>query len=295
MGDLLNLSEDALIKVLTYLPLSEIAKLASINPEILKFMETENFWQARSFRDFPEEARNKPREVSWRDFYDNSIPKIPFYYHGDRFPRLDFLKDDIDLALGQIKPYIENIGLDKVNIVFINKVKKPLLIVKYPGMKKIVKSENLSDVDRIVLIQNDDFEPENVQIVEARPTRGRRQNLERGTYTREEIDRINNHIIINELTSQYGHPPIYGLERPPIGNMQGPLRFNIFLPVFGHADIRSNMPRGRECNHYDKNELTQIALDLGYTQDRINEARVRGRIGLCNLIKGKLIEIGHML
>lgn len=293
MEEFLNLSEDSLIKILSYLSLDELGRFCSSNPQINNICNQDFLWQAKSFQDYGERAKNKPREVNWKEWYQLlMLKKIPLYFNGDRIAWVPFSYDFLALILKLIQPKLKNIVTDQqLNVVFIDEMINPVLIVKYPQMDYIVKSKDWDSIEKIVLIANDNFEAKHIEELDSQEMTDQQdlQNID------DQQDRL---IIHEELVSFKGNPPIYGRNYSIIRQNRfadgAPEIIYKFLIV--HRTSEHKAPIWKDCRIFDLDKLVEIASDLRLDPDEIRESLVnQQKTNLCNLIKERLIEIGHVL
>lgn len=67
-----------------------------------------------------------------------------------------------------------------------------------------------------------------------------------------------------------------------------------FLIIHRTSDYPA--PKGKDCLYFYLDELVQIASDLGISQNQIRTSLINHqKMDLCNLIKQKLTEIGHII
>lgn len=216
--------------------------------------------------EYPDETNFKPEDISWNDYYRFLVEKrIPLYYNGDRIVYIPFSPELINTSLQMILPYINLKGI--VNIAFINKEMNPVVIVKYPEMRSIVKSDDYDSIEKVLFFIDREFEPH--------PTvnRGRKSI----TAIREERqNKVNRNIIYRELTSREGTPPIYGIIE------EEKFRIITFPP-----DQR--VVNNQQCEYMTIQKLAQISSILGIKWD------IGLPLNICSLIQEHLEEIGHML
>lgn len=289
----LSLPNDVLLeKIFSLLSLTEITRLCSVHPRLATVCAGDDFWRNRALDEFPSEVHVNPEQLSWRNYYRFLAEKrIPLYYHGDRISRIPFNFQLLDLTLSMITPYIKLEGT--VNIVFIGSRRIPILIVKYPEMKIIAKSGNYDNITKVLFFVNDEFEKE----VPQKETRGRRPiKGKEGTKHDPNIS-----IIYNELTSNLGHPPLYGLSYQLSDRGYG---FNLTIPNDKLGEFHIIMPsrdrrmssNPRRCKTFTPPQLIQMALNLDFLPEQLRQTfEHTGTTGICLLIKKRLEEIGHIL
>lgn len=184
---------------------------------------------------------------------------IPLYYHGDRIDYIPFNSILINEVINLIINYINQLGLTGVvNIAFIDQQRNPIIIIKYPSSKTIVKSTNYDSIEKIVLIVNDEF-------------------------AKEDINELNNtndkRIIYYELTSSYGHPPVYGLN---VANASKNPEDIITTKNGGtfYLVLSDNLQRKYECRTFIDGELHRTLRKLNIPPPEVDEATVRKELRL---------------
>lgn len=313
-----SLPDDVLVnQIFPSLPLTEVARLCSTHTRFARLCAGEELWRIRAFYEFPSEARLKPVDLSWRNYYRFLRERrIPLYYQGDRIAWIPFSSERLDLTLTWIALAIDLGSLRQdpgpVNIVFINKRRMPVVIVKWPEMKIIVKSQNYDSIEKVLVFANDMFEREK-QPEPPSVSRGRKPQVEGGRVSltfrhllqgKEGMRRDPNiGIIYNQLASSQGTPPIYGLS---IVAPRWGYGFDLTAPndetgefrvtIAGHLTDPRMVGLPRVCLSFSSAELVQVAQLSGISDELIREAHDRdGKSGLCALIKARLTEIGHIL
>ena len=258
--DLPNLPDDLLIdQFLSVLPLDQVASLCLTHSHIAAICAGERLWTARSFREFPGEARLKPVQMKWRDYYRLlSGKRIPLYYQGDVLMSVPFDPQLFDATLALIKSQINLTG--PLNLVFIDSERNPVVVVAYPRMLLSVRHQNYELIEKVVLMP----EPDRSQWPLWK-------------------SRLDEHDIYAALTSPLGNPPFYGhvSERGFIFIDNSVYRV--------HQNIRM-LSRGKVCHTYTRNDLLRIAQILGLAplpQD--------SRDNICTMILTRLQQIGHMI
>lgn len=174
--------------IFSLLPIDDMEKLCLVNTQFSDICHNETLWMIKSCNEFPVLASSKPQDISWKQYYGFLLHQIPLYYNGDRIAGISFDIEHITTVLSFIVPYIEDLSLPKVNIVFINQKLESVVYAKYPSFDIIVTEPEDKDVKKIVLITDLPFR------------RGRRSQPKP----------FDKEIIYKELTSHLSHLPIYG-------------------------------------------------------------------------------------
>lgn len=330
MSSILDLSDEVLIyEVLPRLPNNELVALCQVNRRINDLCWTDTLWQIKTLSSFPTYARTKPPDVTWRSYYRLLYTGrlLPIYYQGDRVGYVPFHHDIINTVISMLLPFIINLQ-GSVNIVFIDKCRRPIIAVKYPDRTIDIKSPNYSDIMKVLIFVNDQFN--NPIVTEARISRGRKTNTPRiKTLSLESKDED---IIYEELASPLGHPPIYGMTYyySPRESYATKTTLVKEFPCEEHRlkiiDNRNVNPRirsgGRICFVYQRNELIDMLYALGVPppidmtlspEQKINEMRLRGyndtderliyiyewsrltREEICEALYRALEQIGHII
>lgn len=221
--------------------------------------------------------------------------RLPIYYHGDRIGYIPFDPSLINVVINLIAPYIlqnQLTGLTTpetaVNIVFIDQQRNPIIIVKYPSL-----STNINyDIEQIVLIVNDQFAKEST----IPKGRGRKPD----TRTKEKEENLNKEIIYQELTSSFGHPPIYGLSYNPMDYSTSYSMTTRFIKSSGmtttqdgnfaivdnrnFTDLRT-IRSWRDCTDFTLLDLYSILRDLNVRPPKINQSLINDFIESLELSK----------
>jgi hypothetical protein len=242
-------------------------------------------WQIKTINESPNPA--KPLNVSWKEFYLSFVK--PIYYYGERVGYIYFDANLFNKVIQEIIPYIIQSNPQPRFIVFIDKQRNPMVIVKYPSLEIIVKDYNYDNIDKIVLIVNNEF------IKEPKISRGRKPNPKVILKEEKTYQKL---IIYEELTS--GNPPIYGYFLDPenvrsygdfinIITTEDESNFYIIdkTPYPGDARL-ARMPLS--CRMMKMEQLYEILTVLG-----IQLPSNISREEICEIIKQRLKEIRHII
>jgi hypothetical protein len=317
----LSLPDEVLItEIFPRFGIDVLNRLCQVNVRFNLICQDETLWQIKTINEFP--SLSKPSNISWKDYYRLLVGKrIPLYYQGDRISYIPFDLSLLNGVISLIVPYINQNQLTGiVNIVFIDDQRNLIIVVKYPEM--LIKI-NPGIVQKVLIFVNDDFSKEM-----GRLTRGRG----RKPAPKEPKPERDKAIIYYELTSSLGHPPIYGYSYSPENNIES-LRpygkeYNIITSPNGEMfriidnqsleDIRIRR-RGYDCLNYNISHLIDFLWDLNVNPPEANLLAINyiiqkfGLVGeraeyiakwtlsnysreqLCEIIKGALEQIGHII
>ena len=299
------------------LPIAVLGNLCSSDQRFSNVCQSDTLWYHKLSNDYPEFVDGKSAEITWRDYYILvSSPQIPLYYHGDRIGYIPFNADKLSeilrLILTSIEPMLSITG----KIAFINEQLEPVIIINYLPFEgftiKVVADVGINitatAVVKAVIITNVDFDKEELPTLSGRrgrkpdPTKKRIIKLRPGQLTSKEI-------ILNELTSIHGNPPIYGVSYGEDSIQYATVSFIKGTRLITHDEeapfyiIDNSVPlidprmvrNAKRCSIHTRLELIDILQKLqvdpfinidwsGYTRE-----------DLCNAIKSALTEIGHIL
>jgi len=297
ISSFLSLPDEVLLtEVFPRLPIDNINELCSTNIRFYNICQNDILWQIKTFNEFPTWISQKLPDILWRDYYRLLISgkSIPIYYHGDRIGYVPFSDTSINIVISLITPYIVKNQLNgAINITFIDQGLNPIIIVKYPSLKTNVKSANYNSIEKVVLIINDDFSKE--------PTPSRGRNRKPIITNKEKEEQRDKNIIYDELTSSFGHPPIYGFNYNPNNIRTGyralPSKITGEASTFAIIDNRNLkdlriIRRGKVCSTFSTVELYDILRNLNVPDLEVERY---SKTQLCNIIKHALDQIGHII
>ena len=310
-SSLLNFSDEVLIsEVLPRLPLETLGRLCSSDARISTLCQDESLWQVKTQQEFSQESRMKPDLIHWRDYYQvlKIGKKIPVYFNGDVVGIVPFHPNLYHVTVALIIPYIDQSEQDghielyvETNIVFINNRREPIVIIKYDGISKIpnvvVKSTDYDSIEKVLFFAGLTFDFE----APVKQTRGRKPRVKDQSEIDEDRRKDNLETIYNELTSPFGHPPIYGVSFEPtyseVPRYNWRFEFSdindesqaFYIYIIDPDQDRRTSSGLRKCENYRVDELLQMAEMLNI------EGGGLPRDELCHAIREKLKEIGHII
>lgn len=320
----LSLPENVLATVVfPRLSLDEIDSLCNLSPKFENICTNEELWKIKMTNEYPEFIRSKFPDTTWRYYYYLlEKGKVPLYYHGDRIDYVPFVPYLFDDIINMILSYIND--NDLTHIAFIDKHLDPVIVVAYPSLVVDVKTDDYDAIQKIVIIFDDTF---NNQVLPIKQIRGRRPIPPRQPRPDFKLRnrRTDKELIFDTLTSNLGHPPIYGLYRPL--NINQGYGNHKYLDIIGiddpndqfdfdiinkmgaeELDLRIVRRTSSSCSLRPLTELYNIlkALkiqppDTDINIDTVNQElygeywRRYSKSQLCDIIQQGLEEIGHII
>lgn len=170
--DLLAFPDDVLITDLfPWLDLKSLSQLALTCSRFRQLFEERSHWRTRSRKEFPESTRIDPA-IGWQNYYrfHMTSSSVPLYYHGDIVARCPFDKDHLEISLELIWAHRPS---DDVNIIFLGQSAVPIMSIDELSNQRIQK------------------------ILFLEPSQSKE-------------DESLHELILSELISPLGTPPIYG-------------------------------------------------------------------------------------
>jgi len=260
-----NFSDETLLsEILPRFPYETLRTICLTDTRLDALCQDESLWSLKVQLDFPGHVQLKPQGVSWRDWYKLLAGRwLPLYYHGDIIGVIPFHPGLFNVTISLIVPYLIQLGIiNDAHIVFINDQRLPVVIVKSPEMATETINIDYDSIRKILLLVDPQFN----------------RKLDKAEKIRDPIRTKsvkNKLIILAEMTSRLGNPPIYGWLPIGQGNVAN---FYIVDPILDER---------MACNRIPKAELVQIAQRLGVPTDNPDQ--------LCTLIQERLKEIGHII
>lgn len=273
-NNLLFLSDQILINIiLPRFPYNTLQNLFFINIRFKNICRDEDLWRIKISNEFPTYCLNKPNIINWRNFYRFMLGRvIPVYYNGDRLGYIPFNQNQINIVMHLlINVYICCIqNTNDINIIFIDRDRNLVINVEYPSQLICFGNitNNYETINKVLIISNKLLSPPQPTIHEYRKTKINKQ--------------VDNKLILNELTSQHGNPPIYG-------KMQIIPYIRSTDEIFVIIDKRNSQSCSDEkiCNTFNEEEIHSILRTLG--------VNYQNGENLYNIIRNKLEDIGHMI
>jgi len=271
----LSLPDEVLAnEVFPRLPIDLLNKLCLIHSKFNNICNDDGMWKLKTFNDYPDYYGSKPETLTWRNYYRALTGEylLPIYYNGDIISYVKFNSNYMNLLLERLISYLNNFvsKSHQINIALIDngtrsplskRIYNPIVVIKYPSLTIDVNSTNYDDIKKILIFINDNFP--------VTPEKSRKW------------ERVNSEIIYEELTSQFGNPPIYGSVDDDY--------FRI-IDKRNVKDLRVII-YGKVCSTYPRTELLNILNVFGISNLDPNIPRS----DLCQLIYNSLKQIGHII
>lgn len=225
-----------------------------------------DFWKSRVINEYPLWVQNKPQTLNWRDYYIflaiallNSW-KILVYLNGDVIGQTLVSSKDLNYAINDIvSKFIQED--ERVRIIFVNEDIQPVLIVGYPDLNYEVRSEDFSEIRKVVITFD------NIRYVDAE-------------------------FIFEELTSRKSQRPVFEYLNDQF------YIIDKLMKLFDYSISNIEDIPVQSCDQYDNEDLIHYLWLLDRT---INKKYLYDTYGqypkdqLCLMIRTKLEQIGHII